>query len=635
MKKRFSAFNLHEYASGMLNDHIRVIEDPLAPTASCNLRRREITIPALDYSKPIEESQYRITKGYVDHESAHILFSPFRDGLSSFKPHLRRLVNLLEDMRIERLYSRKYRGIAEDLNHLNSLLFSRNMSRDIERDTINAMCSLIFSYGLRIIPPDGLHFLPTTQKLFNTKIRNFIDEFIDSDGLSVESYAQQIFDILKNTYSEKEQKSIPDKSASPHRSETDEAAGDSSSSSSTPKSTSESIKETEAAVTSSVDESTDTGPAEHVEQTVDSVNTLNPDLIESDPDDSKSKDLSDSKKPESTSPDESFMDELNEAFAAADIESFLESRIPDNPKPSDSHQTLAPYKDIVVSIKPSEIRSFLSDSGFFENTLKEHSAVISAYHSAFSNILLSTQKSRTLSTFEGRFNSKKAYKILTDTCPRIYTRTIPGRTNGYDVSILLDVSGSMGRLAGYNKNTKFYYSSQAMIVLAKAFTELPGINFEIIAFTADKYFNLKTGKTIFSGPNNVLYPLKSFDQKDMGIIPYFYDFAIRNNISYQNFDLAAVKVASKRLYSYPSANNKLLIVLSDGKPCCANNSSETLLAEYIKEVSTRHPIFGIGIDNRNIGRIYEHSINVNDMTTFKDAVLKRIKAFILSKVKTS
>mgnify|MGYP006309112961 CR=1 FL=1 len=109
MNTAYSPFSLHEYASGMLNEKVTVIEDERASTASVNLKTRGITIPAIDYSQPIDESYYRLVKGWIDHESAHILFTPnkYTDGLSCFPRHLRNLINLLEYIRIERLYAQQ------------------------------------------------------------------------------------------------------------------------------------------------------------------------------------------------------------------------------------------------------------------------------------------------------------------------------------------------------------------------------------------------------------------------------------------------------------------------------------------------------------------------------------------------
>jgi hypothetical protein len=59
MNTAYSPFSLHEYASGMLNVKVTIIEDDRASTASVNLKTRMITIPATDYSQPIDEELLR------------------------------------------------------------------------------------------------------------------------------------------------------------------------------------------------------------------------------------------------------------------------------------------------------------------------------------------------------------------------------------------------------------------------------------------------------------------------------------------------------------------------------------------------------------------------------------------------
>jgi hypothetical protein len=129
--------------------------------------------------------------------------------------------------------------------------------------------------------------------------------------------------------------------------------------------------------------------------------------------------------------------------------------------------------------------------------------------------------------------------------------------------------------------------------------------------------------------DNVIYELKSFSEKGVGIIPYFYDIVSYFDLCCENFDIAAIKVASSRLLRHPSGNRKLLMVLSDGMPCCRNNASERILSDYVLHVSEKHPIFGIGIENPHIMSLYPHSVNVSNLSTLGTEVLSTIRQFIL------
>ena len=208
----------------------------------------------------------------------------------------------------------------------------------------------------------------------------------------------------------------------------------------------------------------------------------------------------------------------------------------------------------------------------YRKTITEYAATISTYRDLFSRILISTKRSRSLQTFQGSFNSRKAHRLISSPTPRLYTTTIPGRISGYDVSILVDSSGSMNESDSHSIS-KFQYAMQAMIILSESLKNIPGINFEVLTFTADRYFNVHKRKAIACPGDNVIYPLKAFHNRSTQYISSFYEFARRHDLLCNNFDLAAVKVASRRLLSYNTGNRKLLIVLSDGYPACDNNSS--------------------------------------------------------------
>ena len=98
--------------------------------------------------------------------------------------------------------------------------------------------------------------------------------------------------------------------------------------------------------------------------------------------------------------------------------------------------------------------------------------------------------------------------MISSPAPRLYTTTttIPGQTTGYDVFILVDFSGSMNE-SDCLYISKFQYAMQVMMIVSESLQHLPGINLEVLAFTADRYFN---------------------------------------DLLCNNFDLAGVKVASRR-----------------------------------------------------------------------------------------
>jgi hypothetical protein len=567
MSSQYTPFSLHEYLSGMLSESIQVIENPSAQTASVDLKTKQITIPALDYSKPITSEAYRITKAYVDHESAHILYTPrFEGDLGHFPAKLRYLINLMEDCRIERLYSKEYRGIAQDLAHLNKMLFADALSQKIGTDSLQTMISLMFASLFRIPLPAEKHFNPKTIEAYDKRIRPIVERFAASDGQDPEPPAQKVYDTLKELYGIVE---LP-------------------------------------TVTVTVVSRRGGDPCKPTEQ--------NP----SEPQDA-----------ETAAPQDDAFDAVLEALLQnLDAGQYLQGELElVTPPPDDNRDTLTFYCDRIIFLPPEQAFPGLPSAGIYDKTVKTFAHLIESYRQLFSSTLFSMSKKQTVSTFYGRFNARRVAQTLTSFNPRVFTVTRQKPTLTYDVSVLVDSSGSM-------KGKQFTTAVQAMIVLAKALIGIRNVTLEVLGFTADSYLDLSYRKVLPCCPDNVVYVLKSFSQTDVGGIPFYHKLANHYDLLHNNFDLAAIKVASARLLAQTTGNRKLLIVLSDGQPSCHATSSAKVLKRYVEYISCKHPIFGIGIDNPSISKIYPRSVDVKDMSTFGTEVLTTIRKFLLKDVLT-
>jgi cobalamin biosynthesis protein CobT len=452
---------------------------------------------------------------------------------------------------------------------------------DIEVDSIKSMTSLFYAYGFHIVMPEDRHFHPDTERVFSSHIQPIIDSFIASTGLDPEPPAQRIYDILKKLY-DKQEESDPAESPDQGSQSADEGNADTPRTSPAPSDTPQ----------SDTPESTRDNPSGEESQN-----------------------------------GTSFEERMGEICESTDIERYLQTRIECRPERISSDDRIKPHRDRIIDLHLAD--TWKRPEALYQKTITANAAIISAYRDLFSRILISTKRSRSLQTFQGTFNSRKTHRLISSPTPRLYTTTIPGQTAGYDVSILVDSSGSMNECDSHYIS-KFQYAMQAMMILSESLHHLPGINLEVLAFTADRYFNVPRGKATACPGDNVIYTLKAFHQRSTGDIPSFHEFARHNDLLCNNFDLAAVKVASRRLLSYNTRNRKLLIVLSDGYPACENNSSPPLLRSYLLELSKRHPIFGIGIQNSGITSLYPYAENITDLGCLQSVVLGRLREFILT-----
>ena len=80
-----------------------------------------ITLPSFGAGAELSDKQLQLIRGYCDHETAHIQNTDFGHWYSA-DSRSRRLVNIIEDIRIERLAAATYPGVRDNLAALNAEL---------------------------------------------------------------------------------------------------------------------------------------------------------------------------------------------------------------------------------------------------------------------------------------------------------------------------------------------------------------------------------------------------------------------------------------------------------------------------------------------------------------------------------
>jgi len=301
--------------------------------------------------------------------------------------------------------------------------------------------------------------------------------------------------------------------------------------------------------------------------------------------------------------------------------------------------TIGEYQDTIANLSDPKCFSMSkrANTDLYQLICSEYKSVILSYRNMFGIFLISTSRSRLLKTFAGKFNHRDVSHVASSPNPRIFTRRIEGRQFGYDVSLLMDCSGSMGGfsndiLKGCSKIEKAY---KTLVILAEALHGLSGINLEILAFTADSQFKPGWSVSKCKDCNNQLFILKSFNDHSTGALAYFPSYHTEYNFSRNNFDIGAIKLSSRRLRQMPSDNKKLLIVLSDGQPSSEISCGTDLLKSYVEELSRIHPIMGIGLNNPDIDKYYPGGININDLSELNGLISNSIKNFLVKQTKFS
>ncbi len=229
---------------------------------------------------------------------------------------------------------------------------------------------------------------------------------------------------------------------------------------------------------------------------------------------------------------------------------------------------------------------------------------------------------------------------------RVFSNRIQGDDLDTAVSVLVDLSGSMGNSrfgpeesAGRRRGqpgTRAYWARLTVVALAEAFEAL-NIPFEIIGF----HNQSRTSKGAYCSGYGEGGP---FVRREPLIFEVFKSFGeshrkVRTRLcgitgSGNNSDGEAVLAVAKRLAQRPEAR-KMMFVVSDGKPACGG-SREKLYAHLKKVVlevrASGIQIMGIGVANNSVSQFYgeEHSINVAQIDSMAVVIFKLVRSTLIS-----
>jgi hypothetical protein len=606
-----------EYASAMTEETgIRIVESREALTASVNVDSKTITIPAIDYSMPMTRERYRITKGYIDHEIAHMLhpdpsYLNTTGGMMALN-----IANLIDDIRIETIHAKNYRGVGEDFHYLNQFFYEQKHL--FNRDNLSER-SFPAILGTMAVNYFGIqHDEPFNREVYDfltDKIFPLVDGHIRNSAPNALHTAGEISALVRGFLDQNEQTALKQ----PDGTQTLDAG----------------IHTGSSQHDGGVENTAASGPENGTQDERETVPSAG--------DNSEATDFDNAPPPDENG--NSIQDEDNELSGqetksgviptGCDISSLLAKEIENTGSdfvPPGSH-IIREYHDTVTDLSDPRCKIYRASSGLYEQVCQEYAPVISAYRNMFGSFLVSTARSRMIKTFSGKFNHREAAHAAVSVNPRIFTRKEEGRQFGYDVSLLMDCSGSMGDFPVEKEiHTKMSEAYETLVVLAEAFRGLPDINLEILAFTADIRFTPGMPSSATDSCNNQLFILKSFANRSVGALPYFPLYHQNYNLSADNFDIGAIKLSSRRLRLMPSCNRKLLIVLSDGQPSSDISRGTKILKSYVEELSHIHPIMGIGLENPYISECYPNSVNIDNLSELSGRVFADIRQFLISQI---
>lgn len=241
--------------------------------------------------------------------------------------------------------------------------------------------------------------------------------------------------------------------------------------------------------------------------------------------------------------------------------------------------------------REGDVRSKMSStlSTKVRNVLKVHSQA--RYQGGKSRGKINKRALARISTGYDRVWRSKEIRDVLDTC----------------VTVLVDSSGSMS-------GSKYSHATAAALMMNECLSKL-AVPHEIIGFSYgwddnDAYMHKRMSEVV--DPDELMGRMLSSE--------------VRMNC---NSDGDSINHAHDRLIRNKQ-KRKILIVLSDGSPAGQAGSQEYTV-RVVKEIEQKSPveIYGIGIEDTNVSRIYKNFKVINDASELEDALLNTIKSFMV------
>lgn len=175
-------------------------QDPYTGKASYS-----ITIPTVDV---LDKQHMRMVRGYLDHEAGHVRFTDFTllESLRDDPAYVMSLINIAEDIYVEREMGKRYVGCEKNLRWLSKHLFTENYDKPNLVHLRKLRNNLELHFQLFV-----MHVMNYTLYYMRAKLVADLSPFIPSEQQAVECLApgltknlvpimEKWFPILTSTY---------------------------------------------------------------------------------------------------------------------------------------------------------------------------------------------------------------------------------------------------------------------------------------------------------------------------------------------------------------------------------------------------------------------------------------------------
>lgn len=201
---------------------------------------------------------------------------------------------------------------------------------------------------------------------------------------------------------------------------------------------------------------------------------------------------------------------------------------------------------------------------------------------------------------------------------RIFKNKIDNKTLDAAITVLVDMSGSMG-------GDKVYYALASTLLVNEVCSTL-NIPVEILGFTDG------TSSSAYAGPKPLMFLYKGFNDLKINEESLKDYFATSSNFMVGNPDGENILWAYDRLVKRKE-KKKLLIVMSDGSPAASKSSSglEEFTHKVIDEIqASKHvDIYGLGLCSTSVEYYYKANSVVKEPAQIPSKLIELIERKIL------
>jgi hypothetical protein len=285
-----------------------------------------------------------------------------------------------------------------------------------------------------------------------------------------------------------------------------------------------------------------------------------------------------------------------------------------------------------VLSKDEWIKPESHDIELYRTNKSEVDSQIRGISGKFINVL----KSKAISSvqrgvFSGKLDTRSLYKVNIGKT-NVYKNKIIGETLDIAISVVVDMSGSMGDSA--TEGNKAYYARLSCVSLAETFNKL-SIPFEIIGFYNNYIRKIKLAPFTHRVEPLVYVVFKDFNEDYNKVKCRLNDITGIGD----NTDGEAILEIAKRLYRRREIR-KILFVISDGAPLAMHPSPDILekhLIQVVKTItSSGIEVLSIGMCTNSVALFYNRetgakNTSIYNMDEFVVKVYNIVKDSLLNK----